>query len=194
VWGLDTSAFNIQEEEEERTGQRTGGSDHLYSCHARNDLDSPSIQTVDLKIDVQGDTLEIAVPPALAGLRDEAFLAWAVTFQQALKLGLHLEYFIGSREVESFVETFQEDGRITKKVVFYDTMPGGTGYVRKFYDNLPSIAARALKQLQNDLCSRACSSCLKDFWNQRWHGLLNKHLVFAELSELASFVSENMMI
>jgi ATP-dependent helicase YprA (DUF1998 family) len=69
-------------------------------------------------------------------------------------------------------------------------MPGGTGYLRKFYDHLPHIAERALQYLQNDPCTLACYSCLKAFWNQRWHGLLDKRLVFGELKELASFHQE----
>ncbi|HEY1351674.1 MAG TPA: DEAD/DEAH box helicase [Ktedonobacteraceae bacterium] len=187
VWIRPRSAA---EEGQVRAGLRPAGADHLYSCCVRTDLDSPAVQTVDLRVDMQSDAVEIAVPAELTASGDEAFTAWAITFQQALLLGLQLEYYIGPREVESFVETFQEEGRVTKKIVFYDTMPGGTGYLRKFYDHLPHIAERALQYLQNDPCTLACYSCLKAFWNQRWHGLLDKRLVFGELKELASFHQE----
>ena len=87
---------------------------------------------VDLKVRLQGDAVEIEIPPEISALGD--FESWVATFQQVLKLGLQLEFFIGQREIESFVETFQKDGRECKTVVFYDTMPGGTGYLRKFYE------------------------------------------------------------
>lgn len=175
---------SVQEEEEERAGFRPSGTDHLYSCSARADLDSPYVKTVDLKVHLQGDAIEIEIPPEIAALGN--FESWVTTFQQVLKLGMQLEFFIGPREIESFVETFQKDGYECKTVVFYDTMPGGTGYLRKFYEYLPQIAHRALNHLKQDPCATACYSCLKEFWNQRVHGLLNKQLVYAELEELAS--------
>lgn len=179
------------EEDEARAGQRSIGNDHLYSCPARGDLDSPAVQVVDLKVRLQGDVVEIDVPPEIAGSQD--YESWSATFQQALKLGLQLEYFTGPREIESFDEEFLVDGQLCKKVVFYDTMPGGTGYLRKFYDYLPQIAQRALKYLKEhgkeESCTNACYSCLKEFWNQRWHGLLDKKLVYTALAEIAASAS-----
>ena len=175
---------SVQEEDDERAGYRSSSADHLYSCSARSDLESLFVQMVDLKVELQGDTVEIELPHEIVARHD--FEGWVETFQQALKLGLQLELYIGPREIESFVETFQEDGRECKTVVLYDTMPGGTGYLRKFFEYLPQIAARALYHLKNDNCATACYSCLKEFWNQRVHGLLNKQLVYGELEELAS--------
>ena len=179
--------LSSNEEDEARAGQRSIGNDHLYSCPARGDLDSPAVQVVDLKVRLQGDVVEIDVPPEIAGSQD--YESWSATFQQALKLGLQLEYFTGPREIESFDEEFLVDGQLCKKVVFYDTMPGGTGYLRKFYDYLPQIAQRALKHLKEhgkeESCTNACYSCLKEFWNQRWHGLLDKKLVYTALAEIA---------
>jgi len=174
---------SVQEEDDERAGYRSSSADHLYSCSARSDIESPFVQMVDLKVELQGDTVEIELPPEIVARND--FEGWVETFQQALKLGLQLELYIGPREIGSFVETFQEDGYERKTVVLYDTMPGGTGYLRKFYVNLPQIAARALQHLQKDTCATACYSCLKEFWNQRVHGLFNKRLVYSELEELA---------
>ena len=64
-------------------------------------------------------------------------------------------------------------------------MPGGTGYLKRFMDNLPQISQRALQHFKDDKCESACYLCLKEFWNQRIHGLLNKHLVYEELEQLA---------
>ncbi len=111
---------------------------------------------VDLKVRLQGDALEIELPPEITAGR---FESWAATFQK--------------------------EGRECKRVVFYDTIPRGTGYLRKFYENFPQIALHALQHLKQDPCATACYSCLKEFWNQRVHWLLNKQLVNTELEELA---------
>lgn len=179
--------LSYQEDQEVRAGQRQLVNDHLYSCPARGDLDAPAVQVVDLKVRLQGDVVEIDVPPEIAG-SPSYYESWKVTFQQALKLGLQLEYFTGPREIESFDEVFLEDGQLHRKIVFYDTMPGGTGYLRKFYEHLPHIAQRSLEHMkghgQKESCTNACYACLKEFWNQRWHGLLDKKLVYDALEEI----------
>ena len=115
----------------------------------------------------------------------EDFIKWVETLQQALKLGLQLELFVQPGEIQSFVATYKQDGYERKTLVLYDRMPGGTGYLRRFYDYLPQIARRVLDHLQRERCETACYSCLKEFWNQRLHGLLDKRLVYSVLEELA---------
>lgn len=181
---------SVQEENEGLVGLRPSGTDHLYSCSARTDLDSPYVQTVDLKVQLQGDAVEIEMPPEINAMGEDTFAQWVATFQQAMKLGLQLEFYISPREIESFVERFQKDGQECRTVVFYDTMPGGTGYLLKFFENLPQVAQRAFSHLEHDTCTSACYSCLKDFWNQRVHSLLDKRLVYKELKELASIEVE----
>ncbi len=171
-------------EEAERLGFRPIGTDHLYTCSARTDIESPFIQQVDLKVHLQGDVVEIDIPYEVSTGPD--FVPWVETLQQAFKLGLQLELFVKPGEIGSFVATRMEDGRERKTLVFYDTMPGGTGYLRRFYDYLPQIAQRVRKHLSDEACETACYSCLKEFWNQRLHTLLNRRLVDGVLGELAS--------
>jgi hypothetical protein len=49
-------------EEAERLGFRPSGTDHLYTCSARTDIESPFIQHVDLKVHLQGDVIEMISP------------------------------------------------------------------------------------------------------------------------------------
>lgn len=180
---------SITEEEAERAGFRSSGTDHLYTCSARTDVESPFVQRVDLKVQLQGDVVEIELPYAITKADDKNYLCWVETLQQALKLGMQLELFITPGEIESFVATHIRADRECKTLVLYDTMPGGTGYLQRFYDTLPQIALRALNHLQGHDCETACYSCLKEFWNQRIHSVLNKTLVYDVLQELASPVT-----
>jgi hypothetical protein len=52
-------------------------------------------------------------------------------------------------------------------------------------ENVPLLAARAVRHLQECPCERACYRCLKEFWNQRIHHLLDKRLVLPILEALA---------
>jgi ATP-dependent helicase YprA (DUF1998 family) len=107
------------------------------------------------------------------------------TLQQTFKLGLQLELFTRPGEIESFVAVREERGVQQKILVFYDTMPGGTGYLKRFYEHLPRIAEQVRKHLKNEHCETACYSCLKDYWNQRVHALLDRTLVDSVLAEIA---------
>ncbi|HZR39452.1 MAG TPA: helicase-related protein, partial [Ktedonobacteraceae bacterium] len=177
----------INDEDAERLGFRPQGTDHLYSCSARTDSESPLVQVVDLKVQLQGDVVEMEIPDELASSMDEeTFAKWVETLQQAFKLGLQLELFTRPGEIESFVATHEEQGVQKKILVLYDTMPGGTGYLKRFYEHLPRIAQQVRDHLENEQCETACYSCLKDYWNQRIHALLDRTLVKDVLTELAA--------
>ncbi len=178
----------LDHDEAERAGFRASGTDHLYSCSVRTDIDSRYVQAVDLKVQLQGDVVEIALPQEETGRKD--FESWVTTLQEAFKLGLQLELFIKPGEIQSYVANYKINGRDHKKLVLYDTMPGGTGYLKRFYDNLPQIAARVLDHLRKEECETACYSCLKEFWNQRFHSLLDKRLIYNVLEQLAAEKSE----
>jgi hypothetical protein len=74
-------------------------------------------------------------------------------------------------------------------LVIYDTMPGGTGYLPKLLTDdgagLRAAARTALERLAGCDCERSCHRCLRDFWNQRDHRLLDRHAVIPTLRRLA---------
>ncbi len=177
----------MNDEDAERLGFRPQGTDHLYSCSARTDSESPLVQVVDLKVQLQGDVVEMEIPDEVTRTMDEeAFTKWVETLQQSLKLGLQLELFTRPGEIESFVATHEEQGVQKKILVLYDTMPGGTGYLKRLYEHLPRIAEQVRNHLEKQRCETACYSCLKDYWNQRIHALLDRTLVKEVLAELAA--------
>jgi hypothetical protein len=68
-------------------------------------------------------------------------------------------------------------GKAGEQIVFYETVPGGAGYLEEMARRLPDVANAAMERLFGHRCLRACYLCLKHFRNQRWHNLLDKHAV-----------------
>jgi very-short-patch-repair endonuclease len=133
-----------------------------------------------LRAHLQGDVMEVPLSPLVA--QDAG---WVATFAQALLLGMQLELFIGSREIGHFVRKWQDEIQDRYSLVFYDTMPGGTGYLKRLIEELPRIAARAAQHLADCECESACYRCLMEFWNQRQHQLFDKQRVLSALQTLA---------
>jgi len=157
---------------------------HMPNCSVATwdpDYSDRIVKELHLRATVQGDIIEIPLPNEVAG--DEA---WIATFAQALKLGMQRQLYIGPHEVGSFVCRTYGDDQLHATLVLYDTMPGGTGYLWRTARSLPQVAALVAQHLRECDCERACYRCLKEFWNQRHHALLDKQLVLHVLDELAA--------
>ena len=72
--------------------------------------------------------------------------------------------------------------------MIYDVMPGGTGYLPKLFANggagLRAAASEALHRLEMCTCADSCHRCLRDFWNQRHHLLLDRFQVIGTLRRI----------
>lgn len=156
---------------------------HLPSCGVKTwdpEMDDRVQPALHLRASLQGDVMEIPLGDAVAG-SDE----WAHTFDQAIRLGLQLELFVGPKEIGSFLREWSEGKRRHRSLVLYDTMPGGTGYLKRLAEEFPRIARRAAEHLKNCACERACYRCLKEFWNQRMHASFDRRLVISALRSMA---------
>jgi len=60
--------------------------------------------------------------------------------------------------------------------VFFDKTPGGAGFVKEAKESWNKIIAETLKICSSCNCERACYNCLKDYYNQSVHQLLNRKL------------------
>ncbi len=63
------------------------------------------------------------------------------------------------------------------EIVFYETIPGGAGYLRNLAAQLQDWATASAERLFNHDCAKACYRCLKTYRNQVFHHLLDKDLV-----------------
>ncbi len=161
-------------------------SGHLSTCTVRSwdpEQDERVVGALHLRASLQGDIVEVPLSPAVAGDR-----AWVESFAQAWLMGLALEYYVRPDEIRAFRRDWVEQGRRRASLVLYDTMPGGTGYLKRMVQDIPRLAARIVDHLETCACDRACYRCLKDYWNQRVHGLLDKRLVLRTFEALAAAI------
>lgn len=110
-----------------------------------------------------------------------------VTLAEALLAGagslLELEPF----ELAAFPRLSREGGA-TDEIVFYETVPGGAGYIEEMARRLPEVARAARDRLYGHECLRACYLCLKHYRNQRWHAFFHKDRVRDILFTLSNMV------
>ena len=157
---------------------------HLPTCTVQTwnaEQDDRVIQALHLRAQLQGDVIEVPLSPVVASNPQ-----WVETFTQAWLMGLGLEYYVRPGEIKAFRRDWEENGHARASLVFYDTMPGGTGYLKRVIQDVPRLAARIADHLAGCDCEQACYRCLKDYWNQRVHGLLDKRLVLRTFQALAA--------
>jgi len=108
--------------------------------------------------------------------------AAAVNFMEALKLGAYEELDMHEGDIDGVIE-YKPNNKF--RIIFYDPMPGGSGFLEQFLENYKKIAAGADKILNSCNCEDACYKCLLHFRNQQYHKMLNR----AEAIELVkSFI------
>ncbi|NMC72417.1 MAG: DEAD/DEAH box helicase [Myxococcales bacterium] len=102
---------------------------------------------------------------------------------ESIRIGARHVLDMGTTEVEGFILTDQQSGHW---IVFYDPMPGGSGYLPQILRFWEPICRRATDVLQNcaTACDTACYSCLKHFYNQQDHDVLNRHEAINLLADL----------
>jgi len=108
----------------------------------------------------------------------------AVTLAEALLAGARRLLQLEHDEISAFVRKGPTQS-FAEQIVFYETVPGGAGYVEEMARRLPEVAKAAQEVLYGHECVRACYLCLKHYRNQRWHTLLDKDLVRDVLTTLA---------
>lgn len=99
-----------------------------------------------------------------------------VTLAEALQAGAHAVLELEAGEISSFVRK-SAPGVITEQIVFYETIPGGAGYLEEMTKRLPEIAKEAMNILYGHECTQACYLCLKRYANQKYHSFFDKDLV-----------------
>jgi ATP-dependent helicase YprA (DUF1998 family) len=186
--GLAVESRPVGEDDEE--GQDVDSetdSRHRPGCPGAKDLDRTIIRrNTWLIAEIKGDAMELRLPLAT---RDEGFASWRVTLAEALTLGVRETMQAGRNDLRWF-EKRQDDEPVS--LVIYDVMPGGTGYLPKLFSNggeeLKVAASEALHRLETCTCASSCHRCLRDFWNQRHHLLLDRFQVIGTLRRMVGVV------
>ncbi len=109
----------------------------------------------------------------------------AVTLAESLLAGAGELLELEPGELHAFVRKSPE-GASGEQIVFYETVPGGAGYVEEIASRLAEVARAAEKRLFRHECQKACYLCLKHYRNQGWHPFFNKEAIL----ELLLILSE----
>jgi DEAD/DEAH box helicase/Domain of unknown function (DUF1998)/Helicase conserved C-terminal domain len=185
--GLALESRPVGDDDEEQDVDAEADSRHRPGCPGAKDVDRTIIRrNTWLIAEIKGDAMELQLPLAA---RDDGFASWRVTFAEALTLGVRETMQAGRNDLRWF-EKRQDDDPVS--LVIYDVMPGGTGYLPKLFANggegLTAAASEALHRLEACTCADSCHRCLRDFWNQRHHLLLDRFQVIGTLRRMVGAV------
>ncbi len=115
----------------------------------------------------------------------------AVNLAEGLRMGCRMILDMGDSELETFVNT-DADGQYW--AVFYDPVPGGTGFLAQLVEYWTEIVVAGMQVLSNcpsgDACETACYRCIKHFRNQQHHTALNRHEAVTLLSQVQSDIEK----
>jgi hypothetical protein len=141
------------------------------------------------------ETLRLFFPWAGTPEQEQALTSWAVTLGAALLAGAERHFALSPDDLNALWEGTHEvkvGETVTKQGVltFIDPNVGGSGYLRKFVEELPQVARAALDHLEHEGCDTACYRCLKTYLNQRWHSVLRWPVVTSTLEGLADAAPE----
>ncbi len=135
-----------------------------------------------LGYEFSADVLVFPVPAGIAPADQDEAKAFCRTLGKALVVGAQEVLEIEADEIAYFQHP---DGAGGWTLVFYETAPGGAGYLEQLAKSLGAWVGAAQERLYNHDCERACYRCLKSARNQFDHALLNKELVRSALFQIA---------
>jgi superfamily II DNA/RNA helicase len=124
------------------------------------------------------DCLILNVPSRADAYRigRSCFSPTLVTLAESLQAGAQNLLELEAGEISAFVRKSPADA-ISDQIVFYETVPGGAGYLEEMAARLPEVAEAAMTRLFGHACRKACYLCLKRYGNQRWHPFFDKDAV-----------------
>ncbi len=139
--------------------------DHQHRCSGQTERDI-------LGYEFNADALVMPIPQALIPKgREESFVT---TLGSVFVAGATEILEVEPDEIAYFKHPAGTGGY---EIIFYETMPGGAGYLRNLAAQLQEWAAASAERLFNHDCAKACYRCLKTYRNQVFHHLLDKDLV-----------------
>jgi hypothetical protein len=124
-----------------------------------------------LSYQFSADALVVPISSAWIGSSPAPFLR---TLGSALVNGAVELLELEPDEIAHFSQGSEEKGW---SLVFYETIPGGAGYLETLAGRFHDWARTSSGLLYNHECGGACYRCLKNYRNQYFHHLLNKELV-----------------
>nr|MBL0708394.1 DEAD/DEAH box helicase [Sulfurimonas sp.] len=155
--------------------------DHAFSCDIEDDLDIKNyFESLYLYREFNSQAIRLMLPITSLDIDDEKLHSLIASFQLGLKA-----YFKGSVEhlkVGVYDEVDSKDELSKRYLILYDTVPGGTGYLKQLMrDEKPlfEVLDVALKKLKSCKCSTqhekdGCYRCIYAYKNNFDRPLISK--------------------
>lgn len=168
---------------------------HDYDCpYAKNPEKAEWLEGLVLYREYQSEALRIRLPSGLFAAQYHPKVLTA-SLTAALRLGLK-HYFHGSVDHLHFTVIEEPDGDAGKRnyVLVYDTVPGGTGYLKELMsvpENLIGVLKKALAVMTNCDCggdpeAKGCYKCVYQYRDAASRALISKLCAIDVLTALTS--------
>lgn len=75
---------------------------------------------------------------------------------------------------------YASNGNVQYSIILYDSVPGGAGHIHRIAANesiFQRVVSKAYEICSECKCSPSCYKCLRDYYNQDWHRVLNRTAV-----------------
>jgi len=150
--------------------------DEWHKYHGRFCSGEPAPLVLAYKFETDCLILNIPSRADTQTIGRSSFSPMLATLAEALLAGAESMLELESNEISAFVRRSSK-AAISDQIVFYETVPGGAGYLEAMAAQLPAVAEAAMKRLYGHSCRNACYLCLKRYGNQRWHAFFDKDAV-----------------
>ena len=176
---------------------------HKKYCDAKEDdiitAEISTIKSSDVALIIVPEEVINSIPnPKDLGYKSEseAKNAFLTTLLHTILTGLYIQMETSQEEVNGFIRYIidKNENKELHQIVLYETVPGGVGYIEKIKDYWCEIMHKAYETLYNHDCDRACYRCLKNYYNQRDHDMLDKRTVRSLLDKIVNSCDSRMRI
>ncbi len=121
---------------------------------------------------------------------DEAtMLSVMYALLEAMSRALDIE----RNDIKGCLHKVRHDGKLIYSIVLYDAVAGGAGHVRRLAqedcDNFQKVIKTALDITRSCNCDPSCYNCLRNYYNQKIHDLLDRNMARDFLYEFDGSIS-----
>jgi ATP-dependent helicase YprA (DUF1998 family) len=77
-------------------------------------------------------------------------------------------------------------GNVQYSIILYDSVPGGAGHIHRIAVNedvFQSVIRKAYEICSECKCSPSCYKCLRDYYNQDFHSILDRNVAMEFLKQ-----------
>ena len=171
-----------------------GRLNHAWTCPARNkDMAEPLLACAYLYREFASEAIKILLP--MSGMEDtdvrlQSFIA-AFHLGMKRQFGGDIDHLRSMHHSEPHIEAMGESGLRAQYLVIYDTVPGGTGYLKELIqpDKMLIVLKTALNVLENCTCAAddkkdGCYACLYGYRNSRSMSAISRRTALSMLQEI----------